>query len=120
MGMRSDITEALAEAFSDPDALADAVRSFTATREAPGPGTYNPATGMTEPVVTPYTGRGVFARYGNRDIDGTRVLATDTRLIALQAEVTLAPAVGDRIADMAAIRVDQDPAAVTWIVQLRG
>ena len=118
MGMRSDITEALADAFSDPDALADAVRSFTATREAPG--VYNPATGMTEPVVTPYTGRGVFARYGNRDIDGTRVLATDTRLIALQVEVTLAPAVGDRIADMAAIRVDQDPAAVTWIVQLRG
>ena len=118
MGLRSDITEGLADAFDDPDGLADAVRAFTARREVRGP--YDPDAGGPSVTVTPYTGRGVFAAYSNRDVDGTRVLATDTRLIALQAEVTLAPAVGDRIADMHAVRVDQDPAAATWIVQLRG
>lgn len=117
MGMRSDITDALAEAFSDPDALADAVRAFQAVRL--GPPAYDPITGESTPSNVPYSGRGVFAQYAARDVNGTTVLATDTRLIALQAEVTLAPAVGDRIADMAVVTVGQDPAAATWIVQLR-
>lgn len=120
MGMRNDITEALVEAFSDPDALADAVGALTGVRNTGGPGTYDPDTGMTVPATLTYTGRGVFAAYKAHEIDGTRVLASDTKLIALQAEVTEPPAVGDRINDMQAVNVGQDPAEVTWIVQLRG
>lgn len=120
MGLRNDLTEALGDAFSDPDLLADAVRSFTATHPADGAGSYDPATGSSTPAAEVYSGRGVFGSYAAEDIDGTRVLATDTHLVALQAEVTRAPMVGDRLADLAVVMVKQDPAAATWSVQLRG
>lgn len=115
MGLRDDITADLAEAF-DGD-LADAVTEFTA--EHPGPATYDPANGTMTPTMTTYSGRGVFGSYRLDQIDGTLILATDQELTALQAEVTRAPEVGDTIAGMKAQRVEQDPAGVTWNIQLR-
>lgn len=115
MGLRADIQADIAEAF-DSD-LADAVTSFTASH--PGSPAYDPATGSVTATPTPYTGRGVFGDYRADHIDGTVILATDKQLIALQNDVARAPAVGDTIAGMSAVRVEQDPAAATWVVQLR-
>lgn len=115
MGLRDELTADLAEAF-DTD-LADAVKSFTASHA--GPNAYDPATGTMVPTLIAYSGRGVFADYAIERVDGSLILATDKELTALQAEVTRAPEVGDTIADMQAVRVGADPAAVTWSVQLR-
>ena len=120
MGLRDDLTEALGDAFGDPELLGDAVRAFTAAHPTGGPGTYNPATGTVDPSTVAYSGRGVFGGFAAREIDGTRVLATDTKLVALQAEVARAPAVGDTLAGLAVIGVAQDPAAATWSIHLRG
>lgn len=115
MGLRADIQADIAEAF-DAD-LADAVTGFTATH--PGAPVYDPATGTVTATPIAYTGRGVLDGYRADQIDGTLILATDKQLIALQSDVTRAPAVGDTIAGMSAVRVEQDPAAATWVVQLR-
>ena len=115
MGLRDELTADLAEAFSGD--LADAVQSFTAEHRQTG--AYNPQTGAETVTVIAYGGRGVFASYDHSRVDGSTVLATDLKLIALQDEVTRAPAVGDTISGMAAMRVEQDPAGATWIVQLR-
>lgn len=115
MGLRDELTADLAEAF-DTD-LADAVTSFSASH--PGTPVYDPAAGGVTATPVAYSGRGVFASYRADQIDGTLILATDQRLTALQAEVTRAPVVGDTIAGMSVVRVEQDPAGATWTVQLR-
>lgn len=118
MGLRDEITEALAEAFSDPDGLADAVTAFAGVRSVAG--VYNPATGRVEGATTlNYTGRGVFADYSARDIDGTLILTSDVKLTALQAEMAEAPKVGDKINGKNVLRVGQDAARATFVLQLR-
>lgn len=116
MGLRDELTADIAEAF-DTD-LADAVTEFDAMHH--GQGGYDPVTGVVTPGDVPYSGRGVIAGYRSHEIDGTLILATDKKLIALQAEVSRPPKVGDTIAGMRAQRVEQDPAGATWRVQLRG
>ena len=118
MGMLAELNAALAEAFDDPDGLADAVKPFTATRQ--GAAAYNPATGEVEATTSTYTGRGIFANYSARDIDGTLILASDVRLTALQAEVTDAPQVGDMVNGKRVETVGADPVGCTFVMQLRG
>lgn len=115
MGLRDELTLAIAEAFSGD--LADAVKEFAAMHVSPG--TYDPVTGSQTAENIPYSGRGVFTDYSNHEIDGSMILATDIKLIALQAEVTRAPVVGDAINGLRAQRVSEDPAGATWTVQLR-
>lgn len=117
MGMQAELNAALSEAFDDPDGLADAVKPFAATRQ--GDAAYNPATGEVESTAATYTGRGIFANYSARDIDGTLILASDVRLTALQAEVTDAPQVGDMVNGKRVETVGQDPVGATWTLQLR-
>lgn len=117
MGMLAELNAALAEAFDDPDGLADAVKSFTATRQ--GEAAYNPAAGEVESTATTYTGRGIFANYSARDIDGTLILSSDVKLTALQIEATDAPKVGDKINGKRVETVGQDPVSCTWALQLR-
>ena len=117
MGMSAELTAALAEAFDDPDGLADAVKSFTATRQ--GAAAYNPATGEVESTTATYTGRGIFANYSARDIDGTLILSSDVKLTALQIEVTDAPKVGDKINGKRVETVGQDAVSCLWILQIR-
>lgn len=117
MGMRAELNAALAEAFDDPDGLADAVTAFTATRTTGA--AYDPATGeMTSGSLT-YTGRGIFANYSARDIDGTLILSSDVRLTALQSEVADVPQVGDKINGKRVESVGKDAVGCTWVLQLR-
>ncbi len=118
MALRDEITAGLADAFNDPDGLADAVQSFAAQRRT-GQGTYNPVTEQWDVGTLGYTGRGVFAGYEAEMVDGIKILSTDTKLIALQAEVTMTPAVDDEINGAKVLAVGKDPADATWILQLR-
>lgn len=117
MGLRDDITADLAEAF-DTD-LADAVTAFTGSRIV-GQGAYDPITETRPTITETYTGRGVFGSFDRRLVDGANILATDIRLLALQAEVTSPPQVDDRINGYKVMGpINQDPASATWVVQLR-
>lgn len=121
MGLRQDIQAEVAEAF-DGD-LADAVRSFTGTREVVGE--YDPTAGSSVTQVT-YSGRGVFGAFEQGEVDGEHINLTDVKLTALQNEVLLdsdsseaTPATGDHIDGKKVIVVNQDPAGATWTLGLR-
>lgn len=115
MGLRDDIQADIAEAFDDD--LADAVRSFTGSRETAG--SYDPISGTTTTTVTNYAGRGVFGGYSVQEVDGQHILATDTRLTCLQNELTDTPQEGDTVDGMEVVRIQKDPAAATWKLTLR-
>ncbi|KAB5626281.1 hypothetical protein F7234_03865 [Pseudomonas putida] len=129
MGMREELQAELAEAFDDPEGLADAVKPVAGTRTIKGG--YDPAIGGTVPASTlHYTGRGVFGSYLAKEIDGSRVQTEDVKLLVLQNElfegqagaVTDAPAapkIGDQVSGYRALNVSEDPAQATWTVQLR-
>lgn len=115
--MLAELNAALAEAFADPDGLADAVKPFTATRVVAG--SYNPATGQVSTTSTNYSGRGIFAGYSAQDIDGRLILSSDEKLTALQSEVTGRPQVGDKIGVRTVESVQQDAVGACWVLQLR-
>lgn len=115
MGLRDDITTDLAEAFDND--LADAVESFDGVRVTVGE--YDPVMEQSETITVTYKGRGVFANYEQEIVDGIQVLRTDIELTALQAEVDDSPQIDDKINGFTVIDVGQDPAKVTWSVQLR-
>jgi len=129
MGMREELQAELAEAFDDPDGLADAVKPVAGNRTVKGG--YDPEIGGTVPASTiHYTGRGVFGSYLAKEIDGTRIQTEDVKLLVLQNElfegqagaVTDAPAapeIGDQVSGYRALNVSEDPAQATWTVQLR-
>ncbi|MGB5955375.1 hypothetical protein [Pseudomonas sp.] len=127
MGIRSELQAELGRAF-DTD-LADAVDAVDGSRSVPG--TYDPVKGGSTPTATlSYVGRGVFGQYQAREVDGTRILASDVRLKALQNELLMKdgdaltgdpaiPAIGDRISGYRVMNVGQDAAKATWTIQLR-
>ena len=129
MGMREEIQAEMAEAFDDPDGLADAVRPFTGSRVVAGE--YDPVTGFeTEGSTLVYAGRGVFGSYSIREIDGSLIETTDEKLLVLQNElfvsvdglptaVASVPAIGDIIGGKRALSVSEDPAKATFTIQLR-
>lgn len=127
MGLRDELQDDLAEAF-DTD-LADAVSAVEGSRSVAG--TYDPVKGGSTPAaILAYAGRGVFGQYQAREVDGTRILASDVRLKVLQNELHLkdgeqitdipaTPAIGDRISGYRVMNVGQDAAKATWTIQLR-
>lgn len=129
MGMREEIQADLAEAFDDPDGLADAVKPVAGTRTVKGD--YDAEIGGTAPASTiRYSGRGVFGSYLAKEIDGSRIQTEDVKLLVLQNElfeeqaglVTEAPAspkIGDQISGYRTLNVSEDPAQATWTIQLR-
>lgn len=129
MGMREEIQAEMAEAFDDPDGLADAVRPFTGSRVVAGE--YDPVTGFEAGGSTlVYVGRGVFGSYLVREIDGSLIETTDEKLLVLQNELffsldgvstlTIAvPAIGDIIGGKRALNITEDPAKATFTIQLR-
>ncbi|KQQ60153.1 hypothetical protein ASF84_05455 [Pseudomonas sp. Leaf127] len=119
MGMRDEIQAELAEAFSDPDGLADAVEAFSGGITLPG--AVDPVTEESTPgEVIAYTGRGVFTGYKIDLIDGESIKASDKLLIALTNEVLGGlPQVGHKINGMNVLKVGIDPAGATYQIQLR-
>ncbi|MCQ9618393.1 hypothetical protein L1889_18305 [Paenalcaligenes niemegkensis] len=116
MGLRDDLTADIAEAF-DTD-LADAVTSFAGTRVI-GLGPRDPVTETRPEITETYTGRGVFGSFEINVVDGVDILRTDTKVTALQAEVTDTPKIDDTINGMKVISVGADPAKATHSIQLR-
>lgn len=129
MGMREEIQGEMAEAFDDPDGLADAVKPMMGMRAVAGE--YDPVTGFeTEGSTLVYAGRGVFGSYSIREIDGSLIETTDEKLLVLQNElfvsvdglptaVAAVPAIGDIIGGKRALSVSEDPAKATFTIQLR-
>jgi len=126
MGLRDDLQTDLAEAF-DTD-LADAVSPISGVRKVQGE--YDPDSGTTPEVITNYAGRGVLGRYLAKEIDGSLIQTTDTKLTILQnelfitllgetTEILAVPEIGDVIGGKRAMNVSQDPAKATWTIQLR-
>ncbi len=126
MGIRSDLQAELGRAF-DTD-LADAVAPVDGSRSVQG--AYDPGLGGSTSTTLNYAGRGVFGQYQAREVDGTRILASDVRLKVLQNELFMKdgeevtdtpaiPAIGDRISGCRVMNVGQDPAKATWTIQLR-
>ena len=116
MGLRDELAADIGEAFDDD--LADAVTQFTGTRIVQT-GEPDPITQEVPTEKVTYTGRGVFGSYDEHVIDGLQILRTDTKITALQAEVTNTPMIDDRINGMKVINVKQDPAGATWSIQAR-
>ena len=120
MGLRDEITADIKEAF-DTD-LADAVKQFEAFREIKGEATeedWLTNTVGTNSTTLTYGGRGVFGGYSEFEIDNESIMANDVNLTALQDEVTNTPKLDDVINGYQVIAVQQDPANVTWTLQLR-
>lgn len=129
MSMREEIQAEMAEAFDDPDGLADAVKPVTGVRKVAGE--YDPDLGgeMQETTIT-YMGRGVLGSYLSKEIDGSLIQTTDTKLLVLQNELFVSeadsptavpaePAIGDIVNGMRVMNVSADPADATWTAQLR-
>jgi hypothetical protein len=128
MGMREEIQAELAEAFDDPDGLADAVKPVEGSRKSTP--VYDPSTGTTTGGTITYTGRGVFGSYLAKEIDGSLIQTTDEKLLILQSELFVSvdgapkpppaePKIGDTVGGKRVLNVSQDPAEATWTVQLR-
>jgi len=129
MGMRDEIQADLAEAFDDPDGLADTVKPVAGSRTVKGG--YDPDIGGTVPASTIYyVGRGVFGSYLAKEIDGTRIQTEDVKLLVLQNEIfegqagavtdaPAAPKIGDQVSGYRVLNVSEDPAQATWTIQLR-
>lgn len=129
MGMREEIQADLAEAFDDPDGLADAVKPVIGVRTIAGE--YDPDLGGETPETTvTYTGRGVLGSYLSKEIDGSLIQTTDKKLLLLQKELFVSeagiptgapatPAIGDIVNGLRVMNVSADPADATWTAQLR-
>ncbi|MGX1186673.1 hypothetical protein AB7M29_004352 [Pseudomonas sp. F-14 TE3623] len=128
MGMCEEIQAELAEAFDDPDGLADAVKPVVGVRKVPGE--YDPETGTAPEVLITYGGRGVFGSYLAKEIDGSLIQTADEKLLVLQNELFVSeasvptaipatPAIGDIINGLRVMNVSADPAEATWTTQLR-
>jgi hypothetical protein len=129
MGMREEIQGEMAEAFDDPDGLADAVKPVAGVRKVAGE--YDPELGGETPETTvTYAGRGVLGSYLSKEVDGSLIQTTDKKLLVLQNEmfvseagvptaVPAAPTIGDIINGLRVMNVSSDPADATWTAQLR-
>lgn len=115
MGLRADIQGDIAEAF-DAD-LADAVLPFDGERVEISDD-YDPDTGSYPETKVQYSGRGVFGSF-NAETLAEHLRVTDTKLTALQNEVTDTPKIDDTINGKTVKDVRKDPASATWTLALR-
>lgn len=120
MGLHDEITADIKDAFNTD--LADAVKPFTGSRTVQGePSVEDILTNTvgSNSTIINYSGRGVFSSYKEIEIDNESILANDVKLTALQSEVTTRPQLDDVINGYQVVAVQQDPASVTWTLQLR-
>lgn len=115
MGLYSDITNDIKQAFDDD--LKDAVSEFTGIRQTLSDDDWLENGNATNKPYE-YVGRGVFSAYRSSEIDGNTIIATDVKLIVLQAECDEIQ-IDDVINGYQVIHIAQDPARVSMTVQLR-
>lgn len=115
--MKQEITQEIKQAF-DTD-LKDAVKDFTGRRVILSDDDW--AVNGTQVLSTiNYSGRGVFTGFHAYEIDNKTIMQQDTKLICLQSELTDRPQINDSINQMKVINISQDPAGVSYRIQLRG
>lgn len=120
--IKNKIQSKVAKAFDKK--LADAVDSFTCTKEIQS-GDFDFET-QTYPTVTveAYSGRGVlFGSYLKDMVKPTDYQVTDSKATVLQNEVTQVPQIGDVWntvkGDFEVKNIGSDPVSATYIIQLR-
>ena len=120
MGLRDEVTADIKEAFNTD--LADAVQPFTGSRTVQGEPSIEDiltnTVGSNSNIIN-YSGRGVFGSYSEFEVDGEAIKANDVKLTALQSEVTARPQLDDNINGYQVVAVNQDPASITYTIQLR-
>ena len=120
MGLHDEITADIKEAFNTD--LADAVQPFTGSRTVQGEPSIEDiltnTVGSNSTTIN-YSGRGVFGSYSEFEVDGEAIKANDVKLTALQSEVTARPQLDDNINGYQVVAVNQDPASITYTIQLR-
>ena len=121
MGMRDELQEELAAAFSED--LADAVDSFTCEKLIYS-GEFD-FESQTYPIVgdESYSGRGVRGNYLRDMVKPIDYQTTDAKAIVLQNELTGIPQIGDvwQFGDggFEVKNIGSDPVAATYTIQLR-
>lgn len=120
--INNKIQSKVAKAFDKK--LADAVYSFTCTKEIQS-GEFDFVT-QTYPVITveAYQGRGVlFGSYLKDMVKPTDYQVTDSKAVVLQNEVTGIPQIGDVWVTVKGgfkvVNIGQDPTRSIWTCQLR-
>jgi hypothetical protein len=120
MGLHDDITADIKDAFNTD--LADAVQPFTGSRTVQGEPSIEDiltnTVGSNSTIIN-YSGRGVFGGYSEFEVDNESIMANDVKLTALQSEVTARPQLDDNINGYQVVAVNQDPASITFTIQLR-
>lgn len=120
MGLHDEITADIKEAFNTD--LADAVQPFTGSRTVQGEPSIEDiltnTVGSNSTTIN-YSGRGVFGGYSEFEVDNESIMANDVKLTALQSEVTTRPQLDDNINGYQVVAVNQDPASITYTIQLR-
>ena len=120
MGLHDEITADIKEAFNTD--LADAVQPFTGSRTVQGEPSIEDiltnTVGSNSTIIN-YSGRGVFGSYSEFEVDGEAIKANDVKLTPLQDEVSNTPKLDDVINAYHVVAVSQDPASVTFTIQLR-
>ena len=120
MGLRDEVTADIKEAFNTD--LADAVQPFTGSRTVQGEPSIEDiltnTVGSNSTIIN-YSGRGVFSSYAEIEVDNESIQMNDVKLIVLQDEVTDTPKLDDVINGYQVVAVNQDPASVTFNIQLR-
>jgi hypothetical protein len=85
---------------------------------------YAPASGTVTRPETNYTVSGVLYGYRRDEIDDVLVRRYDQQFVFLQADLAVTPKVTERLVlddgtSWEILRVEQDPAQATWMLQLR-
>ena len=113
-------TKAISQAFDK--SLKDAVLPFTGSRTVQGEPSIEDiltnTVGSNSTIIN-YSGRGVFGSYAEFEIDNESIMANDVKLTALQSEINTRPQLDDVINGYQVVAVNQDPASVTYTIQLR-
>jgi len=119
MGLTSKTQSALAKAFNG--SLADAVKEVTFILNISS--AYDELTQTVVHTTEEETSRGVFVDYERNELKDSAIINTDDKLIVLQNELTLVPAIDMIISAEGyvgkVINVRKDPANIQWELQCR-
>lgn len=121
MALKGTIAKAVASAFK---ALSDVKEDVTYWSHQ-GSSSYDPQTGTYTRAEVDYEFAGVFQGYDAAEVDGELIKSTDQKFLFQQASLPVKPSLLDRVSRADGTQwqiqnIRQDPASVTWELQLRG